>query len=204
MDSITLLLKVLWAPREAMRLVSRKPRIVAPLVFAGVVSVVATTVIFLRLEPPGNMWVAMLLSMLLQVVLIIVVSALYFGVFTPLGRAANFKTFLAVTAFAFVPIIFRTVASIVTVMRLPRFSVVPNEVGTIGLAMFLTPNVSPVVSALAGFADVITIWVLVLLITGYQFLLRENVSMRVRALGVLSLWLVYDGLRLGLAVWAGL
>jgi hypothetical protein len=50
MQSINLLLNILWSPAEAMFLWSKNPRVLAPIVFLCVVSLLASSVVFMRVD----------------------------------------------------------------------------------------------------------------------------------------------------------
>ncbi len=131
---------------------------------------------------------------------ILVVTVVYFGLFTLVGREAGFRSFFAVTAFAFVPSLIRSIAAIVAVLVVPQSQLMLDEIGNIGPAVFLDRTaVSKYVFAAVSQVDVISFWILILLVIGYRFLLRKSVSPAVRFLGVFAIWGVYVACRIALA-----
>src|SRR5207253_8786319 len=63
-------------------------------------------------------------------VLVLLITGLYFGLFTLLGREGGFKAFLSITAFAFIPSIFRQLAAVLSVYVVPAASIMPDELGS--------------------------------------------------------------------------
>ena len=231
METLTLFLRVLWAPREIMFLISKQPRVVVPLLLISLFSMASGIIVVTKLDQ-GEMAIRMLertaggiqysddlrartkaqasspttlafsivLSAIAPVVLIAIVTAIYFGLFTILGREGSFKAFFAVTAFAFVPLIFRQLAAMLTAFVVPETSILPDELGAISPAIFLDrDSVSGGLFAAVNMIDLVSLWILVLLTIGFAFLIRRSVSIRTRAAAVFVPFLVYAGLRIGLA-----
>ena len=71
------------------------------------------------------------------VVIILVVALIYFALFTILGREGGFKSFLSITAFAFVPLIFRQLAALISAYFLPSSAIMLDELGSLSPAVFL-------------------------------------------------------------------
>src|SRR5262245_2973116 len=144
MQSISLLLKVLWSPGEAMYLLSKNPRVLAPLLFLCLFSLVTVGGAFTKIDfgdiymrlveksPQGKnmtddqkaqMKKVMSLPIMKAAVpafsvigtlfTILLVAGIYFLVFSLVGREGGFKAFLSVTSFAFVPLIFSSIATTV-------------------------------------------------------------------------------------------
>jgi hypothetical protein len=131
---------------------------------------------------------------------IAVVAVLYFGLFTLVGREAGFRAFFAVTSFAFLPIILRNIAAGLTVLVVPQSQIMLDEIGNIGPAVFLDrTGVSKYLFAAAVQVDVVSLWILTLMVIGYGFLLRKSVSKLARVCGVFSLWLVYVAMKIAFA-----
>jgi hypothetical protein len=231
MESFGLLWKILWAPGEAMFLVSKNPRVLVPIVFLCVFSLITGALVMTRLDagemalraiessPQGaNMpaeaktqivqrlnspfWRVLTLSMsaLGPVFIVVLVGSLYFGIFTMLGREGSYKAFLSVTAFAFIPGIFRQAAAVLSAFVVPSSSIMPDELGSLSPAVFLDrDSVSPVLFTGVSLIDLVSIWILILLVIGYTFVTRKSMSKATRAVAVVSVFLVYAAFRLALA-----
>jgi hypothetical protein len=231
MESLNLLFKVLWAPGEAMFLISKNPRVLAPIVFLCLFSLITGGLVMSQLDsgeltlraiessPQGrNMpeeakaqlkervnsplarGVTIGATVLGPIVTVLVVGSLYFGIFTMLGREGSYKAFLSITAFAFIPGIFRQFAAVLSAFVVPSSSIMPDELGSLSPAVFLDrDSISPVLFTAVGLIDLVSIWILALLVIGFAFVTRKSMSNVTRALAVLSLFLVYALGRLGLA-----
>ena len=109
-----------------------------------------------------------------------------------LGRGVPFKPFLAVTAFAFIPGVFRSVAIMGTVLTAdPTFETL-QRAGSFSPILFLdSSSVSRVMYAILGMADAVSIWILVLLVIGYGFVLRDRVTPALRIFAVVGVYCVW-------------
>ncbi len=224
---------MLRSPAEAMYAISKRPRVVAPLLLISLFSATATIVMFYRLnagemqirsiERTGRVLtiedrevirensrstrtlaIGFLSAFLGPILLVSIVTVIYFGIFTILGREAPFKAFLAVTSFAFLPLLLRQLAGIVRALVSPETSLLPDEIGSISAALLLDPNrVSPTIYVAAGLVDVVTVWILALLVIGFRFLVRRSVGGVWVTIVVLAPFLAYAGLRLALAAMNG-
>ena len=124
-------------------------------------------------------------------------AAIYFGVFTLVGRESNFKTFLSITAFAFVPRIFSHFAAILSAFVVPSSSIMPDELGSLSPAVFLhRDGMSPVVFAAANTVDLVSIWILSLLVIGYGYLVSKSLPKGACGGVVVGVFLIYVALRL--------
>ena len=138
------------------------------------------------------------------VVIIVVVAAIYFALFTILGREGGFKSFLSITAFAFVPLIFRQLAALLSAFFLPGSAIMLDELGSLSPAVFFDrDSMSPVLFTAVSTIDLVNIWILALLIIGYGYVTRQSLSKGVRAASVIGVFLVYVALRLALAAIRG-
>ena len=138
------------------------------------------------------------------VVIIVIVALIYFGVFTILGREGGFKAFMSITAFAFVPLIFRQLAAVLSAYFLPSSATMLDELGSLSPSVFLDrDSMSPVLFTAIGTIDLVSIWILALLIIGYGFATRKSLSKGVRAATVIGVFFVYVALRLALAAVRG-
>jgi hypothetical protein len=131
-------------------------------------------------------------------VLIVLVTAIYFAVFTMVGREGNFTAFLSITAFAFVPSIFRQIAFIISVFVVPTSSLMLDELGSLSPSVFLDRDaMSPLLFTAVSMVDLVTIWILILLTIGYGFVTRKSLSRMTRGALVFGMFLVYAACRLG-------
>jgi Yip1 domain len=234
MQTIGLLFKVLWSPGEAMFLLSKRPRVLVPLVFLCLFSVIAGNVMMSKLDAaelaiktvqqsthtpltdqqkevirnqvnsPVMKAITFTSTVIGPLFLIALTAVLYFGLFTILGREGGFKAFFSLTAFAFMPIIFRQVSAVITAFVVPTSAIMPDELGSLSPAIFLDRDrMSPVLFAFVNTIDLVNIWILALLIIGYRFTTRKSLSGVTRAVAVVGVFLVYVALRLGLAVLRG-
>src|SRR5947207_9091666 len=169
MNSFGLLFKVLWTPGEAMLLISKNPRVLAPLIVLTAVSLAVSMVTFTKidagelalrqLERSGRAQqmteeqkervlaqsrkltpVFIATAAIGPLIIITLATAIYFAIFTIIGREGTFKTFYAVTAFAYLPLVVRQLAAMIQVSVFPPSSIVPQELGSLSLAVFLDPT----------------------------------------------------------------
>jgi hypothetical protein len=220
METIGLLFKVFWSPGEAMFRVSKKPRVLVPLLLLCLVSLVSSMATFSKVDMTQVMirqaeargqelnaeqrerFQQMSRSMTPFFVasatvgtaaIITIAAAIYFGIFTIIGREAGFKAFYAVTAFAYLPLILRSVFAAMQAWFLPQSALVLEELGSLSLAVFLDPaSVSPLVYSLALVVDLISIWTAVLLIIGFKFLVKKSVGLPARVTGVVVVYAAFS------------
>jgi Yip1-like protein len=235
MQSITLLFKVLWSPGEAMYLLSKSPRVLAPLLFLCIFTGVANGVAFTKIDF-ADMYMRMIektpqgaqmaddqkaqmkrvmslpvvkaaipvISVVFTVILILIVAGVYFALFSLIGREGGFKAYLSLTAFAFVPIIFSSIAAVVRAFLMPPTSVMLDEISSLSAGIFIDRDTaSPVLFSLANSVDLVSIWILTLLVIGYGFVTRKSVSKGTRAAVVVAVFLAYIGLKLASAAIRG-
>ena len=228
MRTIGLLLKVLWAPGEAMFLLSKNPRILVPILFVALSSLVSGIIVTTqvpagelamraierspqganlsdeakeqirqRVNSPAARTLTIVSTSLGPVLVLLIVAVVYFGLFTVVGREGSFKAFFSITAFAFVPTIFRHFTAILSALVVPPSSIMPDELGSLSPAVFLDrDSVSPVVFAGVNTIDVVSIWVLCLLIIGFGFVTRKSLSKTARSGLVIGVFLAYLVVRL--------
>jgi hypothetical protein len=135
---------------------------------------------------------------------VLLVAGIYFIIFTVLGRESGFKSFFSITAFAFIPSIFRQLAMIFTVFIVPSSSLMPDELGSVSPAVFLDrDSISPLLFAAVNSIDAISIWILILLVIGYGFVTPKSLSTAARVSAVVCLFMVYVTLRLAAAAIQG-
>jgi hypothetical protein len=156
------------------------------------------------MNSPGRKVFAVVAATFGIAIVVIVVTAIYFGLFTILGREGSFKAFLSITAFAFVPSIFRQLATVVSAYIVPSSSLMLDEMGSLSPAVFLDRDaVSPALFTAVNMIDLVSIWILFLLVIGFGFVTRKNLSKVTRAGVVFGVFLLYAGFRLGIATLFG-
>jgi hypothetical protein len=127
-------------------------------------------------------------------------TLLFFGLFTFVGRDAGFKTFFVITALALLPLVLRYVATMLTVMIVPSSSIMPDEFGSISPSIFVDrTTVSKTLFTLLNQLDIVTIWILSLLVIGYRYATTKQVSVVARVGCVFGIWLVWVALRVALS-----
>ena len=139
-------------------------------------------------------------TVVFPILIVLIVASVYFGIFTIVGREGSFKAFFAITAFAFVPIIFRQGAAVLSAFVVPASSIMPDELGSLSPAVFLDrDSVSRALFAAVNMIDVVSLWTLCLLVIGFGFVTRKGVSKAARAGTVFGVFLVYAVFRIMLA-----
>ena len=157
-----------------------------------------------RLNSPIVKVLGVVSAVVSPAILVTILSGLYFALFTMLGREGGFKAYFSITAFACIPTVLRQIATVVQVFVLPVSQIMPDELGSLSPAVFLSrDSVSPVLFTAVNMVDLTSIWILSLLIIGYGFVTRKGLSKVARALTVVAPFLLYVALRLGLAALRG-
>ena len=235
MQSVDLLFKVLWSPGEAMSFLSKNPRVLAPMLFLCLFSMLAGGAVLMKVDSaelalrtierstrgaslsdeqkaqirqqmnsPIVKGLTFASTVIGPLLLIGIVAGVYFALFTMLGREGSFKAFFSITAFAFIPSIIRQLAAALSAFLVPPSSLMPDELGSVSPAVFLDrDSVSPVLFAGVNTIDLITIWILILLVIGYGFVTRKSLSKTARASAVVGVFLIYVCLRLAFAAIRG-
>lgn len=231
MQTVGLFLKVLWSPGEAMFLLSKNPRVLAPVVFLSLSSLLAVLAVQAKVRF-GELYMNMLavspqaarmpeeakaqmqtlmnaraiqgafvvMSVVGPLLLVLIVAALYFGLFTIVGREGSFKAFVSITAFAFVPGIFSQIAMVVRASVVLPSLLLLDEIGSLSPATFIDRgSASPVLFAAVNSIDLVSIWSLILLVIGYGFVTPKSQSKATRAAAVFGLFFVYIAIKLGVA-----
>ncbi len=231
MTSISLLLKVLWSPGEAMFLIAKNPRPLAPVLFLSLSSLL-TAIAVASKQRFGELYMNMLLrspqaarmpedakanlqrvmslpamqgvfigaSLVGFLFIVLIVAAVYFGLFSMLGREGSFKAYFSITAFAFVPSIFSQLTGVVRAFVVPASSLMLDELGSLSPATVLDrDSVSPLLFSTVNSIDVVSIWVLILLVIGYGFVTRKSLSKAARTIAVVSVFLLYEAVKLAFA-----
>jgi hypothetical protein len=220
MQSIGLLLKVLWSPGETMFLLSKNPRVLAPMLFLSLSSLVTAVAVATKAKF-GEMYMNVLaqtpraaqmpeeakaqlerlmslpvmqgifiaIAGLAPLLVVVIMALIYFGLFSMIGREGDFKAFLSITAFAYVPWIFNSLAAVVRAFMVAPSSLMLDELGSLSAAAFVDRGVaSPRLFALANSIDVISIWTVLLLAIGYGFVVRKSVSKTTRVAATVAMF----------------
>jgi hypothetical protein len=167
METIGQLFSILWAPRKTLYHVARDPRVLAPLILLTLFAGMETLLVFSSLDP-GQLKVEELdrqgvgarisesdkvihaeaarqgrslaeVSRLFgPVFTVAIVSGLFFVVLGA-GRGVPFKPFLAVTAYAFIPGIFHSIATVIVSMTADKSPQTLLTAGSISPVRFLNP-----------------------------------------------------------------
>ncbi len=154
-----------------------------------------------RLNNPAVRYIGFAGALVGPMVLIVVLSGIYFGIFMILGSSAKYGKFFSLTSFAMLPLLIRNVAATMMVLFIPSSAINPQELGGIAPSAFLDPTeVSRTVFAIAQSLDLITFWVLILLIIAYRNVAPNRTSVITRTIGVLIPWLILVAGRVGLTL----
>lgn len=154
-----------------------------------------------RLNNPAVRYIGFAGALVGPTVLIVVLSGIYFGIFMILGSSAKYGKFFSLTSFAMLPLLIRNVAATMMVLFIPSSAINPQELGGIAPSAFLDPTeVSRTVFAIAQSLDLITFWVLILLIIAYRNVAPNRTSVITRTIGVLIPWLILVAGRVGLTL----
>jgi len=226
MRSMGLVFKVLWSPGEVMFLIAKNPRVILPLSLLICSSLLSGAIVMTKLpelplraierspqgmnlsdeakdrirqqiNSPITRFFTIVFSGLRPVLALLIVSGIYFSAFTIIGREGNFKSFFSITAFAFIPTIFRQIVAILSALFAPSSSIMPDELGSLSPAVFLDrDSVSPIVFMGMNMIDIVSIWTLSLMVIGFAFVTRKSVSRVARAGAVIGVFLVYAVVRI--------
>ncbi len=151
-----------------------------------------------RLQNPAVRYIGFAGALVGPTVMIVVLSGIYFGLFMILGSSAKFRIFFSVTSFALLPLVIRNLAATLMVLFIPSSAINPQELGGIAPSAFLDPaEVSRAVFAFAQSLDLITFWILILLIIGYKNVASRRTSLVTRTLAVLLPWVILVAGRVG-------
>ncbi len=196
---------VFWAPVRSLQEASLEPAILLPLAVPTAFASLTSLIVYFTLDPADPslavIWLIGLVSAAIgPVVIVLLVSSFFFALFSLLGRQAGYRAFLSVTAFAFVPTALHHLAQ-GSLLLLPIAQQMSGpQFGRLNLALFLdVESVSSAALVAAGMIDVISLWVLALLVVGYRYVVRPGVAPAARVAAVVLPWLVYAGIRIALA-----
>ena len=195
---------VFWAPARSLQEASLEPAILLPLAVPTAFASLTSLIVYFTLDPADPslaiLWLIGLVSAAIgPVVIVLLVSSFFFALFSVLGRRVGYRAFLSVTAFAFVPTALHHLAQGVLLLPISQPMSTP-QFGRLNLALFLdSQSVSSGVFVAAGMIDVISLWVLALLVVGYRYVARPTLAPGARVTAVVLTWLIYVGIRIALA-----
>ena len=232
MQSITLLFKVLWSPGEAMFLLSKNPKVLTPILFLTLFSIITGTVLVTKLDSAELAMRAIerssrgsslsdeqkaqfrrqmdspvvkgftFVSAVLGALLLVLIVA---GIYFALFTMLGREgSFKAFLSITAYAFV-TTMAAMLSAYVIPPASLMPDELGSLSPAVFLDrDSVSPVLFAAVNMIDLVNIWVLILLGIGYGFVTRKSLSKASRAAAILGVFLLYVALRLASAAVRGI
>ena len=229
METLTQLFKVLWAPQETLFYAAKQPRVIAPLIFLTLFATAEAATLLVRVDSGQlrvEQWqregiadklsaedqltlvtsaraqqrIALLSSAVRPLLMTAVAAGIFWGCFSMFGRTADFKTFFSITAFSFIPLTIRSLLSIATLIVAAPSPRVLEIAGSLSPAVFLNPFLSRVMYVGCSLIDLVSIWILALLVIGFGFVTLPNVTKLQRVAIVVGVWLVYATLRMGFAV----
>jgi hypothetical protein len=233
MKTIAQLFRILWSPRKTLHEVAQHPRIVAPLLVLTLFAGFETAIVFSTLDPGelrleefqrggyadkisdsdkvihaqaarNNRGFAVTVASVRTLVTVFAVAGLFF-LCLGVGRGATFKSFLSVTAFSFIPGIFHSIASVVVISTAERTPQTLMLAGSLSPIRFVNPeSVSGATYLLLSTIDVVSIWILALLIIGYGFIVRDRVGLIPRVALVGSAYCLSSAAFVGVLLFFGL
>jgi hypothetical protein len=226
MEKVASVLRVLWAPRDTLLRASKKPVVLVPLILIALLAAAEAATVFIRVDAgrlraeaiqreglSDNVSIddqiammdevrelvpAVLVTQALRPVVIVAAAGIFFAAFSIVGRSANFVTFLSITVLCFVPLVVRSLASILTLaVAAPSLRTVALA-GNLSPAMLFDPQFASSVLYL-GMAqlDLVTLWILALLVVGFGYVCGPRVTVGHRIVVVFGLWLLATSIWLG-------
>ena len=220
MEKIAQLFRVFWSPRKTLHELAQRPSVIAPLVLLTIFAGLETAIVFSTLDPGelrleefkrggyadkisdgdkvihaqaarNNRGFAIAVTTLQTITKVLAVAGVFF-LCLGVGKGIGFKPFLSVTAFAFIPGILHSIVTILVIMTAARTPENLLMAGSVSPVRFLSAtSVSPTIYMMLSTIDAVSLWILVLLIVGYGFLLRNRVGLVPRVLvvgGAYCLW----------------
>jgi hypothetical protein len=201
MQALYRVMRIVWSPVHTLSEACEHPIVVIPILIPTALATLAAIIQyfgFVVLQPElQTAWIVGLVVSAVRPVLIpLVVSAILFALFSVAGRSHGYFSFLSVTALAFVP----TSAVHLVQSGIFFFSESPlsAQAGRVNLTYFLDPQVvAPGIYVAAGMIDLVSLWVLGLLVVGHRMLgVRSG---RLNGSLVLGSWVVYAIVRIAMA-----
>ncbi|MBZ5695474.1 MAG: YIP1 family protein [Acidobacteriia bacterium] len=143
--------------------------------------------------------VAYVQGVLAPFILVIVVAAVFLGVFSGLmGAKFNFKTSLGITSHAFMPGLISGLLGILIVSVKDPTTIDLQNIVASNAGAFLSSDSPKWMSAMLGSIDVFSFWNMTLLAIGYHAAAPKKLSSTTAFFSIFALWLVYVLIRTGL------
>ena len=233
METAAQLFGIFWSPRKTLSEISKRPRFVAPLIVLTLFAGLETAIVFSTLDPGAlrleefqrggyadkisdsdklyhaeaarnNRGFAVMVASIRTLVTVLAVAGLFF-LCLGVGRGVGFKSFLSVTAFSFIPGILHSIVSVVVISTAEHTPQTLMLAGSLSPIRFLNPEtVSARTYLLLSAVDVVSIWILALLIVGYGFILRNRVGLIPRVAVVGSAYCLWSAAFVGVLLFFGL
>jgi len=149
----------------------------------------------LKYGPP----VAYVEGVLVPFILVVVVAAVFLGIFSGLmGAKFSFKTSLGITAHAWMPgLITGLLAILIVSLKDPTTIDLQNIVAS-NAGAFLSSDSPKWMSAMLNSVDLFAFWNMILLAVGYHAAAPKKLSFSTAFFTIFGLWLVYVLIRTGL------
>lgn len=211
------LLGVFLAPARTFAAIARRPGWVAPLLLSTVLSVLATAVLFPRMdfeaavreqlaardETISEERVEKIIAAQAQfagfayvwgaigpTLIALVLAGVFWLSFKAFGWELSFRQSLGVTSHAFLPHLLSTILLLFFALRLDRLN--PADLGDLvrsNPAFLVDRQANPVLHSLLQSLDAFSIWVLVLFVVGYSVAAKVSRGKAAAIIG--SLWALY-------------
>jgi len=193
-----------WMPSATLSEAIERPVVIVPVFIPTVFAALTSLIVYFKFPPADTslrgLWqIGLVVAMLAPGVLVFLVSGLLFVICSLFGRSRGYRSFVSVTALAFIPTaVYHMAQSLVLLSASPQ-DMPSLQAGRLSIARLLNPeSVSAELFVAASMIDVISIWVMVLLAVGYRFLGGES-SPRLGPALVVGGWMLYATVRIALA-----
>ena len=204
MDDLYRAIRVFWRPTATLSEALDRPVVIVPIFIPTLFAALTSLIVYFKFPPADTslrgIWqIGLVVAIFGPAVVVLLVSSLFFGISSFFGRFRSYRSYLSVTALAFVPsVLYHLAQSVVLVSSSPQ-EIPSLQAGRLSMARMLDPElVSVELFVAASMIDVISIWVIVLLVVGYRFL-GPDASPRLGPALVIGGWVVYAMLRIALA-----
>ncbi len=197
-------LRVFWMPSATLSEALGRPVVFVPVCIPTLFAALTSLIVYFKFPPADpslrGIWqIGLVVAMLGPAVLVFLISGLFFAMFSLFGRWGSYRSFVSVTALAFIPSAFYHLAQSFVLVNASPQEMPSLQVGRLSIARVLDPDsASAELFVAASMIDVISIWVIVLLVVGYRFLGGES-SPRLGPAVVIGGWMVYATLRIAFA-----
>jgi hypothetical protein len=181
-----------------------RPVVIAPVFIPTLFASLTSLIVYFKFPPADTsvrgIWqIGLVVATLGPAVVVFSVSGLFFAIYFFFGSRRSYTSYLSVTALAFIPSALYHLAQSVALVSASPQEIPSLQVGRLNMARILDPElVSSELFVAASMIDVISVWVIVLLVSGYRFL-GGDLSPHLSPIVVIGGWVVYATLRIALA-----